>query len=159
MIRLLRRIDGSSVVKRGFSLTRGQPSVLLVRHGDVPPDAGADPSLTPQGRARADALRTLVAPAGISKIIVSSLQRTQQTAQPTATLLGLTPDIISEPPSIVTALRALPRTASVLVVGHSNTVPDVITGLGGPSVTVEPTAFDRLFIFLNRQLIELRYGN
>ena len=147
------------VLKRGFCIVRCHAKVVLVRHADVPSGGGADPSLTAQGHARAVALCTLLGSAGVSKIIVSSFQRTQQTAQPTATLLGLTPQVITEPPAILTAIRALPRTATVLVVGHTNTVPDVITGLGGPAVVIGAGEFDRLFVVVNGQLVELRYGD
>ncbi len=50
---------------------------------------------------------------------------------------------------------------SVLVVGHSNTVPDVISALGVTTpVTIDDAEFDNLFIVVtgtSPRLVRLRY--
>jgi broad specificity phosphatase PhoE len=64
-------------------------------------------------------------------IYVSTYRRTAQTAAPTAARLGLTP-IVYDPrdtPALVARVRSGPTPA--LIVGHSNTVPDIVEQLGG----------------------------
>src|SRR4028118_903048 len=65
-------------------------------------------------------------------IYVSSFKRSQQTAAPLAARLGLTPIVYDPPdtPGLVARVRAGPW--PVLIVGHSNTVPDIVEQLGGP---------------------------
>ena len=49
-------------------------------------------------------------------------------------------------------------TGNVLVVGHSNTVPDVIKALGvAEPVTIAESEFDNLFIVSRGELVRLRY--
>jgi phosphohistidine phosphatase SixA len=134
------------------------PVVLLVRHADVPVNGGADPSLSPAGQARAAALAAVVGPAGIGTVIVSSARRTQETAAPAAAASGVTPIEITEPPEILSAIAAAPAASTVLVVGHTNTVPDVVTGMGGPAVTIPHTEFGNLFVVTDGRLAHLHYG-
>ena len=47
----------------------------------------------------------------------------------------------------------------MLVIGHSNTVPDLVMRLGVPPITpIAATVFDRLLVLANRRLGRLRYG-
>jgi phosphohistidine phosphatase SixA len=136
------------------------PTVILVRHADVPPHGGPDPNphLNPAGHARAATLADVVGPAGIGTVIVSSARRTQETAAPVAAARGVTPVEITEPPEILSAIAAAPATSTVLVVGHTDTVPDVITGLGGPSIAIPATEFGNLFVVAGGRLVHLHYG-
>lgn len=86
------------------------------------------------GLARANELAHVLSDAGATKIVVSHLQRTQQTAAPSAGHLGLTSVVV--PAAAVNSIAGLVRSGSgsVLVVGHSNTVPDVIDSLAGTSI-------------------------
>ena len=101
-----------------------------MRHFDTP--AGErDPDLVPAGQRRAARLGGELAGEPIRVIYVSTYRRTQQTAAPTAARHGLVP-IIYDPadtPALVARVRAGPLPA--LVVGHSNTVPDIVEQLGG----------------------------
>lgn len=65
--------------------------LYYIRHGDpiYHPD-----SLTPQGELQAAALANRLAQAGISRIYVSSSNRAQMTAAPTAKRLGLEPVVL-----------------------------------------------------------------
>lgn len=133
------------------------PTVILVRHADVP-EGGGEPLLTPAGHARADALARAVGPADVTTVIVSEFKRTQQTAAPAADARGITPDVVTEAADILSAIAAQPASATVLVVGHSDTVPDVIRGLGGAAVTIDATEFDNLFVMTRGRLTHLHYG-
>lgn len=134
------------------------PAVILVRHADVPANGGADPSLSPAGQARAAALADVVGPARIGTVIVSSARRTQETAAPAAAASGVTPVEVTEPPEILSAIAAAPAASTVLVVGHTNTVPEVISGLGGPEVTIPHTEFGNLFVVMDGRVTHLHYG-
>ena len=106
------------------------PDIYVMRHLNTPKGA-TDPDLTEDGQ------RVAVILAGWFKrdrpgvIYTSKPKRSQQTAAPLARRLGITP-IIYDPtdtPALIASVTKETRT--VLIVGHSNTVPDIIERLGG----------------------------
>ena len=106
------------------------PAVYVMRHLHTP--AGErDPDLTAEGRAAAERLVDLLGRERIRAIYVSTFKRTAQTAAPLAARLGLTPMTYdpADTPALVARVRA--EGGRVLVVGHSNTVPDIVEQLGG----------------------------
>ena len=106
----------------------------------------ADPDLSEAGRARAESLATALKDAKITAIYATKYKRTQQTAAPLAKALGLTVNIVTADAADVVKQLAGAK-GNVLVVGHSNTVPDVIKGLGVTApVTIGDDEFDNLFI-------------
>lgn len=123
--------------------------ILLVRHAERPPleAPGDDPSLTDAGKSRADKLPAAVAKYAVRKIYITRFRRTRETAQPTADRLGLTPIVESDTTELVTALKTR-GDATVLVVGHSDTIPDVIKAFGGPAVAIADDDFDDLFVLV-----------
>ena len=135
--------------------------VVLVRHAE-PVSTGADPGLSTPGKKRALALAKMLVDAGIRAIFTSELRRTKETAAPLATQSSLTPAVIDADPA---AAAAQVRAASkrVLVVGHTNTVPEIIEALGGPAgVEIGHEEFDRLFVLRipaegAASLLSLRY--
>ena len=95
----------------------------------------------------------------LDAIYVTRWQRTQQTAAAVAADFGLTPEQIDAAADVVVAIVARPVSSSVLVVGHTDTVPGIIAGLGGPSgVAIGASEFDRLFVLSDGRLTALRYG-
>ena len=107
----------------------------------------ADPDLSEAGRARAASLAAMLKDAGVSAIFVTEFKRTQQTAAPLAKALGITPTVVPAKDTAGLAARLKKATGNVLVVGHSNTVPEVITAIGvAKPVSVADTEFDNLFI-------------
>ena len=106
------------------------PAVYVMRHLDTP--AGErDPELLPEGRRSAELLATWFGAERPRAIYVSDFRRTRQTAGPLAARLGLAP-IVYDPadtPGLIARVRAGPLPA--LIVGHSNTVPDIVAALGG----------------------------
>jgi phosphohistidine phosphatase SixA len=107
-----------------------EPVYYVMRHLQTPPGQ-RDPDLTEEGRRRAALLAVLFGSERPAAIYVSSYKRTQQTAAPLAARLALTP-IVYDPadtPALVARVRAGPTPA--LIVGHSNTVPDIVERLGG----------------------------
>lgn len=113
-------------------------TVYLVRHGEKSTAVANDPNpaLTAAGRARAEALAARLGNAGVTSIISTQWTRTRETAQPLASRLGLTTEIVPTGGSAFadsTAAAVLRhRGGTVVVVGHSNTIASVITALGGP---------------------------
>lgn len=139
----------------------------IVRHAERL-DNSADSPLSATGNTRANILRDSLQNKGVSHVFASTYQRTQQTAQPLATALnlGLTlyrPDTTA---GLVARLNKI-RGKSVLVVGHSNTVPGLVQGLSLQSVAPIPeTDFDNLYIVkisrgwgsTRRTLVQTTYG-
>lgn len=152
-------------------------TVFLVRHAEKEDEPRQDPPLTKNGIARSEALARLLSTAGIKAIFISQFNRTKQTAEPLAAKLGLTvtpftlksnpsnPRQIAEESTAEVTNRILERAGqSVLVVGHSNSVPDVIKMLGGDVVpTIDDRKFDDLFIVTvyakgKAKVVQLKYG-
>lgn len=107
-----------------------QAPVYVTRHYDTP--AGqADPDLLPAGKARAERLAAALKDKSIERIYVSDFKRTRQTAAPLALTRRIPVETYDprDTPAIVARARA--ANAPVLIVGHSNTVPDIVEQLGG----------------------------
>jgi len=122
--------------------------IFLVRHAEKASDA-KDAPLSPQGQGRAECLAHLLADAGIRGVLVTRVVRTQQTAEPLARKLGLTPTILDadDIAAFVKKLRASAK-ENVLVVGHADTLPKIIEQLGGGKIApMELSDYDKLFVF------------
>ncbi|MGH8129678.1 MAG: SixA phosphatase family protein [Steroidobacteraceae bacterium] len=115
-------------------------TVIVMRHAEkaaVPPD---DPPLSQAGEARALELAQHFgrAPKGLrlDSIIVSEFRRTQETVRPLANRLGVPVIVVPAKDPAQAAQRALDenRGGRVLIVGHSDTVPDIVKELSGDDV-------------------------
>lgn len=121
----------------------------------------SDPELSEAGRARAESLARMLKDAGITAIFTTQYKRTKQTAEPLAKVLGLSVTEVhaKEPGAVAEKIDAQP--GNVLVVGHSNTVPEVLQALGIPSApAIAETEFDNLFIVTRGEkptVVRLRY--
>lgn len=158
----------------GFSaFAQNTPTVvLLVRHAEKATDDPTDPNLSDTGRQRAQALVNVSAK--VSAIYTTQYKRTQQTAQPLADQLKLTltkVEITKEnsagyAAALAKEIRAKHAGRTILVVGHSNTIPPIIEALSGLKVSAfdEATEFDRLTILILPkkgpvEIIQARYGS
>ena len=118
--------------------------VILIRHAE-PVATGTDPGLSTPGKKRALALAKLLTDAGITSIFTSDLRRTKDTAAPLGTQLAIAPVVIADAPAAAAA-QINAAGDRVLVIGHTNTVPEIIEALGGPpDLEIQHTEFDRLF--------------
>ena len=122
--------------------------------------------LNAAGEARAAALARSVAAAGVELLLTSSFRRTQETAAPLARAIALVPEIATTAEAALGRLEAAPTSTTALIVGHSNTVPDIIRGLGLETdvPTITEAEFDNLFVVVaaeigNVVLLNLKYGN
>ncbi|MCL1045893.1 histidine phosphatase family protein [Shewanella electrodiphila] len=122
-------------------------TIFLVRHAEK--ESGNDPFLTAEGKIRAQNLSNLLQSVPLDAIYSTDYNRTQDTAKPTASVQSLT--ITSYNPrklsDFATAIKANHH-QRILIVGHSNTTPELVSLLGGiaEDEIVEATEFNRLYI-------------
>lgn len=118
-----------------------QPStVIVVRHAEKASQTESDPVLSDAGTQRAKDLAAALADAGVTSVITTQFQRTRLTAAPTIEALKTTTTVVpttsgaAHVADVVAAIKSQPAGSTVLVVGHSNTVPAIIAALGGPKM-------------------------
>jgi len=146
--------------------------VFVVRHAERA-DAGSgappggmlanDPSLSAAGHERAARLAALLASADVKHIYTTEYQRTRQTAAPLAQRLKVetVASAAREPEALVQQVKK--ANGNVLIVGHSNTVPELLTRLGvKEAIAIADHEYDNLFIVVRPAggeptLIRLRY--
>lgn len=121
--------------------------VLLVRHAERAEDGTDDPPISDIGRERARLLADMLRDADVTHIHTTDLRRTRATGRPTAEGAGL--DMLVYDPGDLEAfaqeLRATP--GRHLVLGHSNTTPQLVEALGGaPGPPIEELEYDRLYV-------------
>ncbi len=169
-------------------------TVVIVRHAEKA-DASPNTNLSVAGLARAQALVSVVDEVGVTAAYSTDLCRTAQTAQPAAQALGLslfvqqtgssaaglggcTPPIATTTSALAAAvgsaedlaghILAQHRNQAVLVVGHSNTVPEIVAALGNGAfdpITITEPEFDGLFVvtvprfFGAPRLLKATYGS
>ncbi|MEJ7807658.1 MAG: pre-peptidase C-terminal domain-containing protein [Telluria sp.] len=119
--------------------------IYLTRHAEKSA-TGTDPVLTPEGVTRANNIAATLKKSGITGIYSTNTVRTKQTAQPLSTILNLPVQTYDDTQlaTFAAQLKALP--GNTLVVGHSNTTPELIRLLSGDIVpAIAETEFDRLY--------------
>lgn len=148
-------------------------TAFLVRHaekvvtGDSEKDR--DAPLSDAGRERAEKLAATLADAGIDAVYSSPYERTRHTADPLAGKLGLEVEVyqVAEKDAsakLVAKVEADQCGHEVLIVGHSNTVPELLQAFGATAVPeIADSQYDQLFLVHWRknaaaQLITLHYG-
>jgi len=133
------------------SLAAQTTTVILVRHAEKAAEPAADPGLTADGEARAKALLDVARDAGVSAVITTQFARTRATGQPVAAAMGITPEVVdargaSHAQDVASAIRKHPG-QTVLVVGHSNTVPTIIAALGAKQPpAICDAEYDNLYV-------------
>jgi broad specificity phosphatase PhoE len=123
---------------------------FLVRHAEKVDDS-EDPPLSEVGLARAQKLASLLRDAGIQKVYSSDFIRTRDTAAPLVQVLGIEMVLYDHNnlPEAARRLRATP--GRYLIVGHSNTTPDMVRWLGGePGPDIADDEYDRLYLLVQR---------
>jgi 2,3-bisphosphoglycerate-dependent phosphoglycerate mutase len=136
-----------------------QPTVIiLVRHAekDRSNPRDANPDLTAAGRQRARALQRVLRARHVNAIITTHLKRAVLTAQPSAESFHVTPEVYratgdgkATGAAMARMIRARHMGKTVLVVGHSNTIPATIEALGGPKVNdICDSSYSNLFMLV-----------
>jgi phosphohistidine phosphatase SixA len=142
----------------------GQQAIFLVRHAEKATDSN-DPgvALSEAGTARANRLAGMLKAAGITAVYATDTVRARKTAEPLAKSAGLEIRIYAPKENLVDRLRKEEPRGVVLVVGHSNTVPELLAGLGDPGKVEIPAAqYDDLFVVVPRadgppSVVRLKY--
>jgi broad specificity phosphatase PhoE len=143
--------------------------VILVRHGEKGTQPAQDPPLSEAGAERARALVAVARDAGVTAIITTQYERTRKTAEPTATALRITPEVVAAGPAAVHGKAVADQVlkhagGTVLVVGHSNTIPAIVGALGAPLPReLCDSEYDQVFVVVlgdtgPPRLIRSKYG-
>ena len=112
------------------SIASAQPVVVIVRHGEKAANDATDPDLSSAGRARADALARILKDSGLTAIFTSEFKRTQETAAPTAASAHVTPTVIAAKDTAALVAKLHQLNGNALVVGHGDTIPNIVKALG-----------------------------
>lgn len=126
-------------------------TVILVRHAEKAVQRD-DPPLAREGEERARRLAYALGGLDVDAIYSTPTTRTRQTAKPLADRLGLAivDDLDYSPEyaaKMATRIRAEHAGHVVVVVGHSNTTPEVARALGVESVPDIPDSdYDNLYV-------------
>lgn len=153
----------------------GPTTVLLARHAEKQTGGDGNPDLTAKGAERAEELGRIAGERGVNAIYSTEFCRTALTAQaaavelrmpiavqeydhPAADLENCTPAIsvpvilldqaVADEAALAEHILMTQLGRTILVVGHSNTVPAVISALGGGQLdepTISDDQYDRLF--------------
>lgn len=144
-----------------------RPTVIyMVRHAERSRVNPQDPPITAAGRLRASMLSQTLRSVPLAAIYSTELQRTRQTIKPIADRTGIQPTIIprSNPTELVRRLQNDHAGQSVLVSGHSHSIPGLLQTLGvQEEVYLHRGDYDRLFVVIHKNgetpiLVQLHYG-
>lgn len=140
---------------------------IVIRHAEKEA-TGTDPNLNSDGVIRADELTRILSNISINAIYSTPYNRTKQTVTPLATAKSITITEYSATKPYAELVKEIttPNRGKVIVlVGHSNTVPEILKELSNNSFTVSITdsQYDNLFIVnmpdnLSPKITHLKYG-
>src|SRR6267154_1364430 len=160
MITAGRLIIIAAILLFTLSTVAASPIIFVVRHAEKAADEN-DPDLSAAGQQRAEGLARILKDSEITAIFTTEFKRTQETAAPTAKELHVSPTVIPADQifALVEKLRGLKGNA--LVVGHGNTIPDLVKALGiATPVNVPENDYSELFFIIlgdKPQLLRLHY--
>jgi phosphohistidine phosphatase SixA len=129
------------------SVSASATVVYVLRHAERATDDPVDPTLTPEGTRRAHKLDSLLADKGVRFVHSTALKRATLTAEPLAKRMGLAIDEYAPTEQRALADRIRAARGVHVVIGHSNTVPELIRLLGGdPGTPIGENEYDRLYV-------------
>lgn len=123
----------------------------LVRHAEKTTEK-PDPALTQEGQKRAKDLADRLSAIPLTGIYSSDYRRTRDTAAPVSSEQGLEV-VLYDPRDLDNfAKELLLQKGHILIVGHSNTTPELSGLLGGVTgdPIIEATEYDRLYVLQRR---------
>ena len=120
--------------------------VVLVRHAEKVDDS-RDPDLSAEGLARSAQLAEMLEDLEFDHVWSTDFERTRDTAAPTAQGATLTTELY-DPADLASVAAHLTNIGGRhLVVGHSNTTPQLVAALGGdPGTPIDDAEYDRLYV-------------
>lgn len=152
-----------------FSLTSFSQTTtfIVLRHAEKA-DNSKDTNLSADGLIRAEELRKTLASVNVNAVYSTPYNRTKQTVTPLATEKGIT---ITEYPAnkpykeFVNELISAHHGKTVVIVGHSNTVPEILKVLSNNNfnVSISENQFDNLFVVTltdgkEPEVVPMKYG-
>lgn len=151
--------------------TDAPTTIILVRHAEKADDDAADPSLSAAGEARAEALQEALMHRPLDAVYTTQLQRTVLTAAPVIDThqpevkehIVTRANIPYHVASLADTLRTQHPGETVLVVGHSNTIPELVEAVSGyPVAPLADDQYDRFYLVRRSgdtaTLLTVRYG-
>ncbi|MGC4043004.1 MAG: phosphoglycerate mutase family protein [Armatimonas sp.] len=165
--------DGPALTGPSVAVAKEPTTIVIVRHAEKGTNDPRDPSLSEAGDARAKALVTALEGTEVSAIYSTQFRRTKETGEPLAEQRKL--EITVRPVTSTNAstyAESLAREIlekqsgkTVVIIGHSNTVPELVKAFGGKVVTpLTEDDYDRLFLLVRpasggpARLFQTRYG-
>jgi len=135
---------------------------FVVRHAEREAGNG-DVSLSPAGTKRAEQLMETLKNLRIDAIYHTKFKRSEQTAAPLAGKLNITPEKYDDATQQwVDGVISAQQGKRVLIVGHSDTVHDIVSRLTGNTVPAIGDRFDNLFVVVisgnDKSMVHLHYG-
>ncbi|HKE44226.1 MAG TPA: phosphoglycerate mutase family protein [Steroidobacteraceae bacterium] len=133
------------VLASWFLLSMTTTTVIVVRHAEKELSTIDDPPLSQVGEQRAEVLARMFGNrdgAGrIAAVFASDTRRAQRTAEPLAARLGIAVKTLpaADVSGLLREIRTSYRGRNVFVVGHSNTVPEIVRRLSRDP-TIPPMA-------------------
>lgn len=126
------------VVLSAVVLSCKTTTYYISRHGEKAGGGGSDPSLTPEGERQAAALGDYLKGKNIGAVYSTNYLRTKATAKPTADEHHLPVRLYGATASgaLVDSLKAANK-KNVLIVGHSNTVDDLVNRFVGTNAVTD----------------------
>lgn len=122
-------------------------TLYLVRHAEKEADGSRDPALTEAGKNRSQKLSNLFLDRDINDVWSSDYIRTRETVRLLAVQLGLTIKIYDPGNQTELVRQLLDRQRNALVVGHSNTIPELARLLCGCAIAdMGESEHDRLIV-------------
>lgn len=154
-----------------FFESQATTTVIFVRHAEKAALPANDPGLSEAGQRRAAELsRQLVDAdviAGIDAVYSTTYRRSVDTAKPVADALGL-PVMsydASDTEAVIEEIIKVHKGKIILVVGHSDTVPEMIANMGASKdvPAIAEDEYDNIYLvsvpwFGKTKTIRLRYG-
>ena len=125
-----------------------ETTIVLLRHAEKAKQQGRDPELSSKGLKRAEALTKKWAALTPEVLYSTPYKRTLMTIAPSSKLLNLPVNTYKVPTELLAKkLLTLHKGQTVVVVGHSNTTPELISALGVKQpITIGHDQYGDLFI-------------
>jgi 2,3-bisphosphoglycerate-dependent phosphoglycerate mutase len=152
-----------------FLVSCSTTKFYVIRHAERAPSntmsMSSDVPLSDAGQQRAEDLKTLLSKEKINHIFSTNYIRTKSTAQPLSDLIGI-PIEIYDPRDTIFPSKIKAMKGNILIVGHSNTVDDLVNGISGKRVVagdLNDSQYGDLFIIKKKgngfSVEKKRFGN
>ena len=152
----MKRLFGLAILFLSISLTSYTQTYYIVRHAEKATNDSAsmnstDPPLTAEGKKRATDLRKYLNKKGITAIFSTNTLRTRSTAEPLSKDKHINVQLYGPKPDAAFINQLKQLRGNTLIVGHSNTVDDIVNGLCGKQILndLPDAAYDNIFIVTN----------